>query len=196
MGTDRGMRWLTSRKFKAPGRQVYSAVAAVARQPVLFEELAVPDTLDGRFDAVVLHLVLLMRRLESLGREGHMLARHIVGVFVDDMDRTVREMGIGDLSVGKQVKRMARALYGRFEAYDAALKVLPERKPLEEALGRNLYAGRKQADGVLARTANYVDALNRRIEQKSLNDFLKPEFFEALTQATGEAAREARSCPS
>lgn len=193
MGTGRGIAWLKSRKFKAPGRQVYSAVAAVARQPVLFEELAVPDTFDGRFDAVVLHLVLMMRRLESLGQEGHMLARHMAGVFFDDMDRTVREMGVGDLSVGKQVKRMAGALCGRFEAYDAALKILPERKPLEEALGRNLYAGAKQADGVLARTAIYVDALNRRIERKSLNDFLKPEFSDALSEATGEAARAARS---
>ena len=193
MGTGRGIGWLRSRKFKVPGRQLYSAAAAVARQPALFKELAVPDTFDGRFDAVVLHLVLLMRRLESLGQEGHMLARHLAGVFVDDMDRTVREMGIGDLSVGKQVKRMARALYGRFEAYDAALKVLPETKPLEEALGRNLYAGRKQAGGVLVRTAIYVEALNRKIEQKSLDDFLKPGFSDTLAEATGEAAREAGS---
>jgi cytochrome b pre-mRNA-processing protein 3 len=172
---------------------VYLAVASIARHPVLFKELAVPDTLDGRFDAVVLHLALLMRQLESFGGEGHMLARQVAGAFVDDMDQTVREMGVGDLSVGKQVKRMARALYGRLDAYNKALMAQPDGRPLEEALGRNLYAGREPAAGVLARTAKYVDGLNRRIEEKSLDDFLRPAFSEALVQAAAQAAREAGS---
>ena len=190
-GTGVGFNWFKSRNFKAPGQRLYWAVAAVARHRALFKELAVPDTFDGRFDAVVLHLALVMRRLESLGDEGHMLARQAAGIFFDDMDQTVRELGVGDLSVGKQVKRMARALYGRLKAYDLGLRSWPEEKQLEEALGRNIYAGREQAAGVLVQMASYVAGLNRWIEDKSLDDFLQPGFSDQLSKAAGDAARKA-----
>ena len=139
----------------------------------------------------MLHLALVMRRLDLLGDDGHMIAHQTVGVFVDDMDRTVREMGIGDLSVGKHVKRMVCALYGRLAAYDSALQSLPDEGPLMEALGRNLYAGQDQAAGILKRMAGYAEMFDRLIEGKTLEEFLGLEFETIFAGLAEQAAAQA-----
>jgi cytochrome b pre-mRNA-processing protein 3 len=109
---------------------------AAARQPKFYAQWGVPDTVDGRFDMIVLHLYLVLDRL----RPEHFEFRQALSeLFFADMDRSIREMGAGDLSVAKKVRRMAEAFSGRVEAYEQARA--KGRIELEQALTRNVYAG-------------------------------------------------------
>jgi cytochrome b pre-mRNA-processing protein 3 len=136
------------RKFKERRRReqiahsLYVAVINQARQPVFYVKFAVPDTLDGRFDLIVLHAFLVMRRLrriaaEAGGEEAREIAQALFDLMFADMDQNLRELGVSDMSVGKRVKQMARAFYGRAAAYEEALGT--DGSGLAEALRRNLY---------------------------------------------------------
>ena len=161
---------------------IYAAIAAQARQPDPYRDHDVPDTLDGRFDALCLHVFLTIRRLGRDGDPGAELARDIYDVLFADMDRALREMGVGDLGVARRVQRMAEALNGRIKAYGAALDDAADMEgALEAALSRNLYgtvaAPRPQA---VAAVARYVLACDRRLSAQSFEDLIArgPDFAE------------------
>ena len=135
--------------------RLYAAAVAQARAPG-FYAAGIPDTFDGRFDLLVLHVFLLVRRLRRDGRAGETLAQALFDATFDDMDRTLREMGVGDLGVPKRVKAMARAFYGRAAAYDAALDA-PDDTRLAAALGRNLL-GDERAPAALCAYVRRADA--------------------------------------
>ncbi len=116
---------------------LYRRVVAQARAAAFYEHLGVPDTLDGRYDLLVLHCHLVARRLRLEGEAGVALGQALFDLMMSDMDRALRETGVGDLSVGSRVKAMARAYYGRAKAYDEALAA--GEGPLSAALGRNVY---------------------------------------------------------
>jgi len=134
--------------------RLYEAIVAQARRPEFYLRCAVPDTLDGRFDMIALHLFLVMRRLKSDGEEGRTLSQAVCERFFDDLDRSLREMGAGDLGVGRRVKAMAQAFYGRVAAYDAALS--GDDAALAEALMRNLYGTVKPSGEAVTTMAGYV----------------------------------------
>ncbi len=138
--------------------ELYAAVVEQARQPLFYRELGVPDRLDGRFDLIVLHLFFVLRKLGEDGRtrQGH--EKQLLGLFFSDMDRSLREMGVGDLSVGKKIRNMAEAYYGRAAAYEEALAA-PEGAALERALERNIYAG-EAPQNALPQLAAYVRHLS------------------------------------
>jgi cytochrome b pre-mRNA-processing protein 3 len=127
---------------------LYGAIVAQARQPALYAALRVPDTVDGRFDMVVLHLVLAVRRLRGAAA---MEQQAVFDLFIADMDRSLREMGVGDLTVPKRIKKMAEAFYGRLEAYGTALDA-GDRAALAQAIDRNVFpdAGDPAAAAALA----------------------------------------------
>lgn len=114
---------------------LYGAIVAQARQPAFYTDFGVADSLDGRFDMVVLHVVLATRRLKG-GASAEQQA--LFDLFISDMDRSLREMGVGDLTVPKRMKVMAAAFYGRLEAYGAALDAR-DGAGLAAAIGRNLF---------------------------------------------------------
>lgn len=116
--------------------RLYLAVVAQARTPSFYAELGVPDTVDGRFELIALHCYLVLARLKA-DPGCKTLAQAVFDAMFDDMDRGLRELGVGDLSVGPHVKRMAKALYGRIVAYDQGLD--GDDQVLVEALRRNLY---------------------------------------------------------
>ena len=120
--------------------RLYEAIVASARQEKFYTEMDVPDTLDGRFDMIVLHLFLVLDRLR--GEAGDMKQK-LTDVFFKDLDRTLREMGVGDLSVAKKIRPMAEAFAGRIKAYALALEQGDE--TLIGALRRNVYAGEANA---------------------------------------------------
>lgn len=130
--------------FRAPGEAraagaLYAAIVAQAREPRFFSALGVPDTLDGRFETVVLHVFLVAQRLKSEpSKAAAGLSRALLESFVADMDRSLRQMGAADLGVGRRVTAMAAGLYGRLMAYEAALAETGD-AVLEAALRRNLY---------------------------------------------------------
>jgi cytochrome b pre-mRNA-processing protein 3 len=139
---------------------LYGDVARQAREPKLYTTLGVPDTFDGRFDALALYVALMLWRLRGQGADSDALAKELSSLFVADMDRTIREIGVGDLSVGKHVKRMASAMLGRMEAYGAALSGEPvaddPANALEEALVRNIWRGNQPGDDMAAELAQYI----------------------------------------
>jgi cytochrome b pre-mRNA-processing protein 3 len=118
--------------------RLYRQIVAQARQPALYAQLGVPDTVEGRLEMILLHLVLLFRRLHGEGDDGQSLAQSVFDRFVSDMDRSLREMGVGDLAVPKRMKAIGRSFYGRLDAYG---KPIAERDQpvLTEALRRNLW---------------------------------------------------------
>jgi cytochrome b pre-mRNA-processing protein 3 len=137
---------------------LYEAVVAQARTPALYRDLGVPDSLDGRFEAIVLHLVLVLRRLKRDFPEGLDLAEALQEAFFEDMDRSLREMGAGDLGVGKRVKRMAEGFMGRLGSYEAALDRLAVEGEagLRDVLRRNAFGTLPEGQGDLAGLAAYT----------------------------------------
>lgn len=135
-------------------RALYECAVRAGRRPGTMLALAVPDTLDGRFELLVAHLCLLLRRLRRSGMVRP--SQGLVDLFVADMDRSLREVGVGDLSVGRKVRQTVSALYGRLRAYDAGLDGEAD---LRAALERNLYgtAGEVPPEA-LARAERYVRA--------------------------------------
>lgn len=101
--------------------ELYGGVVAMARAPHLYRTLGVPDTPEGRFEMIVTHLALLIRRLNAAGDEGLRVARLVNEAFVEDMDDCMRELGVGDLAVPKKVKKAAAGLLERLDLVAGAL---------------------------------------------------------------------------
>lgn len=160
------------RRIQDQAHALYGQAMAQARQPVFYAELGVPDTLDGRFDLLVLHAFLLLRRLKRGGAEAERLSQTFFDLMFSDMDRTLREMGVGDQSVGKRIKQMLQAFYGRMRAYEEALAA-PVGLPL--ALKRNLYRDGAVASETLTRLAAYVEAEAARLDAEPLTTLLGGE---------------------
>jgi len=140
----------------------YLAVVAQARQPAFYRELEVPDSLDGRFEMIVLHVFLVLHRLREEGREADAFSQALLEALVEDCDRNLREIGVGDLSVGRKVKQMAAGFYGRAQAYEAALA--GGEGELEAALRRNVYGTREDARAAsVAVLADYVLAQHAQL---------------------------------
>ncbi|HEY4254069.1 MAG TPA: ubiquinol-cytochrome C chaperone family protein [Roseomonas sp.] len=129
------------------GFALYTGAVAAARRPVLFRDVGVPDTLDGRFDLINLYVALLVRRLRGdPDPRGAALAQAVFDAMFADMDLNLREMGVSDMVVGKRVKRMWEAFHGRAVAYEAPLDAgdLPA---LALALMRNVWRGTAPGTG-------------------------------------------------
>jgi cytochrome b pre-mRNA-processing protein 3 len=120
---------------------LYGAIVAQARHPRFYVDFGVPDTPEGRFDMIVLHLALVCRRLgRAEGADqgpARGVSQAIFDMFCRDMDHNLREMGVGDLGVPKKMQKLGEAFYGRLDAYDRALVVAGDAE-LAAALGRNI----------------------------------------------------------
>jgi cytochrome b pre-mRNA-processing protein 3 len=154
-------RLLDRRRAREGAYELYDRIVAQARQPEFYAVLGVPDTVDGRFELVALHAVLLFERLAAEGAAAGELAQMVFDRMFDDFDRALREMGTGDLSVGKEVKRMAKAFYGRAAAYRAGLA--GDNTMLVDALRRNLYGTSEPDASALLAMAAYVRAAACRL---------------------------------
>jgi cytochrome b pre-mRNA-processing protein 3 len=148
---------------------LYGAIVAQARRPEFYEEIGAADTVEGRFDMIVLHLVLVLRRIER-EPQGAALGRALVDAFGRDMDHNLREMGVGDLAVPKQMKRMMEAFHGRARSYAGAL-CGADPTALEQALARNVFGG----DGApgAARLAAYVRRAAGQLDATQGAQFLR-----------------------
>jgi cytochrome b pre-mRNA-processing protein 3 len=121
------------------GFALYTAAVTAARAPWLFGRLGVADTLDGRFDLVGLHVALLIRRLQQdPAPQGNPLAQAVFDAMFADMDMSLREMGVSDMSVARRMRQLWEALHGRAQAYDAALADA-DPTALAGALSRNIW---------------------------------------------------------
>ena len=129
----------SKKNAKAEAEKLYREILRQSRLPVFYERAGVPDTVDGRFEMIVLHMVLFVYCLSGQGRDGAKTAQALFDRVFRDMDMAIREIGVGDLSVGKHMKRMASAYNGRLQAYENCLPEKCDRSALMEAFVRNLY---------------------------------------------------------
>ena len=119
-----------------PAECLYAEAVRQARTPAFFGVGRIPDTVEGRFEALALHGFLVLHRLKSEGDDSRALAQQFFDVMFADLDRNLREIGIGDLAVGKRIKLLAENFYGRIKSYEDGLTEAGE--ALEWALARNL----------------------------------------------------------
>ena len=99
---------------------LYGAIVAQSRRAAFYIDYGVPDTLDGRFDLIVLHMVLLLAHLDRREQSARDLGQNLFELFCRDLDSNLREMGVGDLAVPKRMRQFAEAFYGRQTAYLAS----------------------------------------------------------------------------
>lgn len=148
---------------RARAHALYVALVEQARLPVFYARWGVPDSRDGRLELVSLHAILVMRRLQAEGAAGRELAQTLFDVMFADLDRHLREWGVGDLSVGKQVKKLAESFFGRVAALDPLLAG-SDPAALDEVLRRNVYGEAAAPDAAaLRRLGDYLCAQARHL---------------------------------
>jgi cytochrome b pre-mRNA-processing protein 3 len=165
--------WLKARRsLRRTARELYGSIVTQARQPQLYAGFGVPDTMQGRFEMVAMHLVLILQRLESEGARGRRVGRFLTESFVVDMDDGMREMTFGDLAVPLEVKRALAALFDRHKAYRGPL-ASGDRAALQAALAGQLAylapSGRLDA----GQLAHYMCDMSLALGRQSGRDLLE-----------------------
>jgi cytochrome b pre-mRNA-processing protein 3 len=154
------------------GFELYGAAVAAARDPFLYTSLGVPDTLDGRFDLVSLHTFLLIQRLKREAAPGPALAQAVFDAMFSDMDVNLREMGVGDLSVGRKMRVMWEAFHGRSAAYAAAMSS-GDMEALDAALERNVWRGEPPPEGSAEALRRAVLAQDAHLSKQDVSDLAR-----------------------
>jgi len=157
-------------RYRALAHAAYTSIVEHARAPDFFMRLEVPDTLDGRFEMIALHMFLVLNRLKAEHGATGEFAQALFDAMFADLDRGLREMGATDMGVGKRVKEMAKAFYGRIAAYEKGLE--GNDQILSEALKRNLYGTVQPSAQVIADMVRYM-----RSQAKALADLPVESFF-------------------
>lgn len=160
-------RLFRPRPAKAAGGELYLKAAAQARQPALYLAMRTPDTREGRFELYTLHVVLVIQRLKGQGEQAAETSQGVFDAYVQGLDDAFRELGVGDLSVGKKVKKLGQAFYGRLRAYDTAFAALPCRKELEAVIARTI-----GEDADTAALADYVLTARDHLAAQPLDQLL------------------------
>ncbi|MCC5997396.1 MAG: hypothetical protein JJU18_13625 [Oceanicaulis sp.] len=141
--------------LKTRARDLHRDVLEAARRPFLYGPQGAPDTVDGRFDLIVLHAILLFRRLREGGEPGKHAAQLVFDVMFDDLGAALREMGTGDLSVGKRIRAMGEAFYGRASAYEKPLADA-DAAAMAAAIARNMFDAEPDGAPQAAALAGYA----------------------------------------
>lgn len=148
---------------------LHGLVNEASRRPALYTAFGVPDTVEGRFECLSLHVILVLRRLNRLPAPGPDIAQDLVNSVFLQLDASLRELGVGDMAVPKRMKKLGAAFYGRASGYDAALDA-GDRAGLAQALARNVL-GREGADAWPL--ADYVMAGAEALGAAELDAFLR-----------------------
>jgi cytochrome b pre-mRNA-processing protein 3 len=151
------LTWLRSRTLSGKtAAGLYGSIVAQSRDPAFYASAGVPDTMEGRFGVIGLHLFLVLERIRSQGSAGDDLARALLETFMTDVDDNLREIGIADMGVPRRVKKAAAALHEHLDAYRAAMAASTD-GPLRDALARYVFldsgAGRPVALAAYVRQA-------------------------------------------
>jgi cytochrome b pre-mRNA-processing protein 3 len=160
--------WFNRSNERETTRALYQAIVAQARQTHWYEEGGVADTIDGRFDMVNVVLALVLIRMEALGESANLPSTLLAETFVEDMDGQMRELGMGDVVVGKNIGKMMAALGGRLGVYRNGFT----KGDLREVLVRNVYRGHSPTEVALLHTINSLLTLRDRLFLQSLDDLM------------------------
>lgn len=149
------MNWIRERKQRRElSVRLLGVVIDQARRPAFYTNYGVPDTMLGRYEMVCLHAYLLLRRLKRVGGQGPRIAQMLHDQIFDDFDVALREAGLGDMGIGKRMKKLARNLHGRISAYERGLA--EGDVEMAEALRRNLYASTEPTDAEVTAMIAYM----------------------------------------
>ena len=162
-------QWLklfTPRARTKAANSLYLAIVKQSRLPAFYTSCCVEDTVDGRFDMIAIHCFLVMNRLKERGDEASRLAQVLFDEMFSDMDRGLRELGVGDMGVGKRVRAMAKAYMGRVDVYDEAI-TSADKEALGEALIRNLYRGTDVPPAIVSLMASYIMRENEQLAEQT-----------------------------
>lgn len=134
-------RLFRPRPAKAAGDALYARTVSQSRNPALYADLGAPDTVEGRFELYSLHVYLLLERLKGQGDQAAETAQALFDTYLSALDNSLREMGVGDLSVGKKMRKLGEAFYGRVTSLEEAFATLPDTAALAAMLARTVYEG-------------------------------------------------------
>lgn len=164
-------RLFRPRPAQGMGRRLYIRVVDQSREEALYGPYAAPDTVEGRFEIYTLHVVLALDRLRGQGERAGEVSQALFDTYVQALDDALREMGVGDLSVGKKMRKLGEAFYGRVRSYEAAFAALPDTEGLEALLERTVYAEAGAAHA--AKLAAYVVAQREALAAQPLDRLLE-----------------------
>lgn len=177
---------------------LYRTLVAKARTPAFYAALGVPDTVDGRFDLIVLHAMLVLRRLRDRGPTAETVSQALFDLMFKDMDRSLRELGVGDMSVGKHIKKMAKAFYGRASVQETALDAAiagGSLESLEQALRETIFRRHAPAPEGLRALADYIRRADHHVQSQTAEavldgivDFSVPVQLMESVHAAGTSA--------
>jgi cytochrome b pre-mRNA-processing protein 3 len=174
------LSWLKRKPKADPVAQLHGRVVAAALSPPLYLHGGLPDTFEGRFESLTLHVFLVMRRLKALAEPGPELAQELVDRTFTGLDHTLRQIGISDTAVPKRMKELASAFLGRVRAYEEAL-ASGDRAAFEAALQRNATGG---ADAGLL--TDYALAAGKHLSELDLDGLMvDAEIFPRLVMDEG-----------
>lgn len=159
--------------------QMYASVVAQARQPAFYAQLGVADRIDARFELYTLHVQLLAMRLAQEGQEGSDIGEDLFSTYVSALDHTLRELGVGDISVGKKMRKLGESLYGRLKRYEPLLQH-QDREELAAALAKNVYETDDAASGVAL--ADYALRAQRSLAEQSMKQLLQEPHWPEIVQ--------------
>ena len=163
-------RLFAPRAARSAGRSLYASAARQARRPALFLAMGAPDTVEGRFELVSLHIALLLLRLKGQGDAAAETAQAAFDAFVQALDDAMRELGVADVTIGKKMKKAGAAFYGRMRAYEIAVGALPDRTELDALIGRTALA---EAEGRSpAALADYAIDVQAALAGQPIDDLL------------------------
>ena len=164
---------------------LYGRAVEQARQPAFYMAMGVSDTVDGRFEMIALHVFLILRRLKRDNARTQAVAQALFDTMFTDMDRGLREMGAGDLGVGRRVKVMAKAFYGRVAAYEQGLK--SANSDLDEAVLRNIFRGEARNREHAIAISSYLREQANTLDGQSVDALLEGKVrFNAPGAGNGE----------
>ena len=166
-------RLFKPRPAKAAGGKLYASAVAQARSPAFYAQMGVHDSMEGRFELFTLHVALLLERLKGQGDSAAEVSQETFNAYTRGLDDAFREIGVSDTAVGKKMKKLVGAAYGRLKAFDEAAKALPDRSVMSAALARTAFEERGEGD--VAALTDYVVAARDQLAALPLETLLQGE---------------------
>jgi cytochrome b pre-mRNA-processing protein 3 len=154
---------------------LYNALISRAREPAFYAKCEVPDTLDGRFELVIMHVFLLHKIAKEKGVDDNYLQKLIDWMFLD-FDHNLREIGVSDLGVSHRIKAMGKAFLGRYQSYEKSLEA--KDNTLKTSLARNLYGTMQPKDWQLEKMSQYMKSVQAEWQKLDTNQLLAGPFNE------------------
>ena len=135
--------------------------------PAFFEDFGVTDDVEGRFEVLTLHMYLVLQRLKSGGEAADAFSQELFDTFFTNMDDSLRELGVGDMAIGKKIRNMAEAFYGRVGAYEASIG---DKDALSAAISRNVFLSEDASKGDAL--AGYLQHAKAHIDEISISEII------------------------